>query len=131
MSTHIEQAAPRPDGTASGQMSATFARLATAAPPPDHLREMLRAALRQALRPGTADAEYREAMRRACAVARQEGIQPEHLLVALKQAWQELPETRRMLRDTRETTLSSVVTLCIEEYFSPWRARPHHNVPMR
>ena len=88
----------------------------------DSLAQLVRGTLRCALRPNAPEAEVREAMRGACSVARGEGVQPEHLLVALKQVWLEMPETRRMLPDAREITLSSLVTLCIKEYFAPWRA---------
>lgn len=97
----------------------------TAAPDvgrPESLPQLIRGTLGCALGPSVPEAEVREAMRRACAVARAEGLQPEQLLVALKQVWLEMPEARRMLPEARETTLSGLITLCIKEYFAPWRA---------
>lgn len=86
---------------------------------PESLPELIEGTLRCALRLSVSDAEVREAMRRACAVAREEGLQAERLVVALKRAWQELPEARKLLRDVREDTLFGVVTLCIKEYYAP------------
>jgi hypothetical protein len=96
-------------------------RGAAKAAQPDALREVIHGMLYCALRSGVSDIEVHESMRRACAIARQEGVQPEYLLVGLKRTWREIPEVRRMLRDARENTLSGLISLCIEEYYAPLR----------
>lgn len=50
--------------------------------------------------------------------ARRDGIRPEQLIVAVKQAWAELPEARaRRLTPADGVLLERLISLCIAEYY--------------
>jgi hypothetical protein len=53
------------------------------------------------------------------AEAREKAILPEHLLIALKDVWSNLPEVRTMPETGQQVRLlQRVVTMCIKEYYS-------------
>ena len=53
------------------------------------------------------------------AEAREKTILPEHLLIALKDVWNALPEVRAMTDAAHQIRLlQRVVTMCIKEYYS-------------
>lgn len=61
----------------------------------------------------------RAALGRLSADARARGLSPEQLLVLLKETWARMPESRSAQHHPyRDELLSSVVTLCIKEYFT-------------
>jgi hypothetical protein len=57
-------------------------------------------------------------MARLCAEARLRNLPVERLIVAIKLAWQKLPERRLHLGDVATDVLSSAVSVCIEQYFA-------------
>jgi hypothetical protein len=61
----------------------------------------------------------RDPMRELCAAARANEVQAETLILAIKDSWRRLPETRGADRLDAEVTLASVVTRCIREYYGP------------
>ena len=63
--------------------------------------------------------ELRDTLCAMAREARQKQIRAEHVLIALKEVWGELPEVR-FAHDSREQTraLQQVVTLCIREYYA-------------
>jgi hypothetical protein len=78
----------------------------------EHVR---RSALDQPLSPH----RLRRALRLLCDDARRRGVRAEQLVVAIKQAWGSLPESRWRPGDDRGTAfLQRVVTVCIEEYYA-------------
>lgn len=97
----------------------TFGRAPRRAGASPVLADTIRVALRAAVCLGPSDPEACQAMQRVCAVAQDEGLLPEQLLIALKECWQEVPEPRAIFGEARESTLSNVVTQCIELYFAP------------
>lgn len=59
-----------------------------------------------------------DASRRLSSEARREGVKPEQLIVAVKQAWAELPEARaRRLTPAHGALLERLISLCITEYY--------------
>jgi len=87
-----------------------------------HLRDladgMLRRVARAARLEEVVDRDVRELMRRTCDAARTRGVRAEHLLVLLKEAWQELPEARRVPRHNAGDVLARVITVCVHEYYT-------------
>lgn len=59
----------------------------------------------------------RDSMRRVCLLAHARDVRPERLLIMIKEAWFELPEPERILRDHSGDVLARVITLCIDEYY--------------
>lgn len=80
------------------------------------------AAARSAMRAhldGGGDGRSREAARVLCDDAHGRRQQAEQLLIALKEAWQSLPETRGAGGErTRQVTLDRFITICIEEFYA-------------
>jgi hypothetical protein len=91
--------------------------------PPPRLSEELIARLRAALISFAGNpVETTELRDTLCAIARearQKQIRAEHVLIALKEVWGELPQVR-FAHDPREQTraLQQLVTLCIREYYA-------------
>lgn len=91
--------------------------------PTSRLAEETIASLRSALLGYLADssepAALQQALVRMSAEAREKGILPEQLLVALKDVWSLLPEVRAMPDLSAQLRLQQrVVTMCIKEYYS-------------
>lgn len=92
------------------------------APQFENLRELLDIVLRRAAY--TVGSGYslssglRDSMRRVCILAHARDLRPEQLLILVKQAWFELPEPQRILRDHTGDVLARVITLCIDEYYA-------------
>ena len=90
--------------------------------PPSRLAEdtidAVRVALREYLATGSS-ALLHVALLRMASDAREKAMLPEHVLLALKEVWHDLPEVRTM-GDASEKTrlLQRVVTMCIKEYYS-------------
>ena len=79
----------------------------------------LRAALQQYLLDSSASSELQSALLSMSAEARAKTILPEHLLIALKEVWNALPEVRAMPDATLQTRLlQRIVTMCNTEYYS-------------
>jgi hypothetical protein len=58
-------------------------------------------------------------LQRVSVEAREKYIQAEHVLIALKDIWYELPQMRATANiEEQQRLLQSVVTLCIREYYS-------------
>lgn len=85
------------------------------------LRELTQEALRRSLPASqlsrARDEEVRRILRQLCVRARDANLHAEDVVILLKIAWRELPETRHAVHD-REGILARAVTLCIEEYYS-------------
>ena len=87
----------------------------------ENLRELLEIVLRRAAY--TVGSGYslssslRDSMRRVCILAHARDIRSEQLLIMIKEAWFELPEPERILRDHSGDVLARVITLCIDEYY--------------
>lgn len=60
-------------------------------------------------------------LERLCDAAHADGLRPEHVLLRLKAAWRDIPAVRRGVGDYEGLVLSRLITLCIDEYFAPWR----------
>jgi hypothetical protein len=91
--------------------------------PPSRLDDEIVAAVRDALRvylSRSPDAEgLRRALTRMSTQARERSILPEHVLVVLKDVWNQLPEVRTMPETGEQIRmLQRVVTMCIKEYYS-------------
>ena len=90
--------------------------------PPSRLAEdtidAVRVALREYLASGSS-ALLQVSLVRMASDAREKAMLPEHVLLALKEVWHDLPEVRAM-GDASEKTrlLQRVVTMCIKEYYS-------------
>lgn len=91
--------------------------------PPSRLDDDTVAAMRDALRGYLASPSdprpLQAALVRVSAEARERGMLPEQVLVALKDVWGALPEVRAMTDATSQIRLlQRVVTMCIKEYYS-------------
>jgi len=85
----------------------------------DATLEALRAALSQYLIDDTSSNQLRDVLMRVATEARERGILPEHVLIALKNVWSALPEVRNTQATTQQIRLlQRVVTMCIKEYYS-------------
>jgi len=85
----------------------------------DATLENLRAALTQYLIDESSSHQLRDVLLRVAAEAREKAILPEHLLIALKDVWSNLPEVRTMPETGQQVRLlQRVVTMCIKEYYS-------------
>ncbi|HJQ09424.1 MAG TPA: hypothetical protein VJ840_00155 [Gemmatimonadaceae bacterium] len=86
-----------------------------------NLREMLDIVLRGAVYTVTSGRSLstglRESLVRLCSLAHKREVRAEQLLVMLKDAWSELAEPERVLREHSDEVLSRVITLCIDEYY--------------
>jgi len=85
-------------------------------------RNLIRAALSDPPVGRSTPPEIRALLERLCDAAHAQGLRAEHVLLRIKAAWRDLPEVRHGLRDYDGLVLSRVITLCIDEYFAPWRA---------
>jgi hypothetical protein len=87
------------------------------------LRRLADAAVRRAAQSAAsgrmADGELRETLGRLCVAAHERGLHAEHLLILLKEAWYSLPEARRAPRTDTDDVLARVITLCVDEYYTP------------
>ena len=87
----------------------------------ENLRDLLDIVLRRAVY--TVGGGYslasglRDSMRRVCLLAHGRDVRPEQLLIMIKEAWFELPEPERILRNHSGDVLARVITLCIDEYY--------------
>ena len=91
--------------------------------PPSRLDDESIASVRLALRAYLSDASEASALQTALvaisAEARAKSMMPEQLLVALKEAWNTLPEVRAMTDSAAQVRLlQRIVTMCIKEYYS-------------
>lgn len=78
----------------------------------------LRAALARYVGDGHDSDELRGALRRAAEEAREKGIRPEHLLIALKEIWSSLPELQRAARrQGHQQLLHRLIAHCLDEYY--------------
>jgi hemoglobin-like flavoprotein len=85
----------------------------------DATLEDLRAALQRYLTDTASSHQLRDVLLRVATEAREKAILPEHLLIALKDLWNALPEVRNMSATTEQVRLlQRVVTMCIKEYYS-------------
>ncbi|MDB4892059.1 MAG: hypothetical protein JWL61_3914 [Gemmatimonadetes bacterium] len=85
----------------------------------DATLEELRVALRQYLIDGASSHQVRDVLLRVATEAHEKAILPEHLLIALKDVWNALPEVRNMSETAEQVRLlQRVVTMCIKEYYS-------------
>jgi hypothetical protein len=85
----------------------------------DATLEDLRAALRHYLIDDTSSPQLRGVLLRMATEAREKAILPEHLLIALKDLWNALPEVRNPPETAQQgQLLERVVTMCIKEYYS-------------
>ena len=92
-------------------------------PPPSRLNQdtvdAVRVALRKYLADESSSDEMRQALLRMATEAREKDILPEHVLIALKDLWNALPEVRSMSDSADQIrVLQRVVTMCIKEYYS-------------
>ena len=82
----------------------------------------LRAVLARYVNDGDDSRELRDALRRAAEEAREKGIRPEHLLVALKEIWYSLPELAEMARASRQheqqRLLQRLIAHCLDQYYA-------------
>ena len=62
---------------------------------------------------------WRYSARLMCEDARTRGVRIEELLISLKRTWPTMRGIDRLPRDESARLLSRVVTLCVEEYYSP------------
>ena len=89
--------------------------------PSDDARAALQAALGGFVRHGGRPADEEavcDVLRRLAGEAHERQLHGEHLLVAFKRVWSEMPEVRA-LRETgeRQRLLDRLVTLCIDTYY--------------
>jgi hypothetical protein len=67
----------------------------------------------------SAEPRLQQALLAMAAEAREKAILPEHVLVALKDLWNCLPEVRSMTNSAEQVRLlQRVVTMCIKEYYT-------------
>ena len=83
----------------------------------DLLGRTLRSLLAQERREDEPTGDLRLALRDICDRARNDGLRAEQLLLALKDAWRELPERRGLPRFDADAAFARVVTACINEYY--------------
>ncbi|HEV3486856.1 MAG TPA: hypothetical protein VG106_15705 [Vicinamibacterales bacterium] len=65
------------------------------------------------------DAAWRAPARLMCDDARARSLQVEELLIALKRVWASLADDERVPRVESIRLLSRLVTICVEEFYSP------------
>lgn len=116
----------RMNGRYDAPQAARDASFTTGSPAPalrDLLRESLRSILVDDHFEQSPEGTLRQALREACAHARRTDVRPEHVIVALKQAWREVPERTRVPSRDAHAILARVVTACINEYYEDSRLR--------
>ena len=84
----------------------------------DELRLAVRGFVRDGVVPAT-DAAWRAAARSMSNDARARDVQIEELIIALKRTWPGLAEAERVPREQSPGLLARVVTLCVEEFYTP------------
>ena len=57
-------------------------------------------------------------LRHVCDCAHEQGLRAEQLLIVVKAAWRELPESRETARFDEQEALAHVLTRCIEAYYT-------------
>lgn len=90
-------------------------------PPRARLTSATLARVREALvdyegAPENGEPGLQEALAALSAEARENGVPPEDVLIALKQVWNDLPDAHRTPAE-RTRALQRVVTMCIKEYY--------------
>jgi hypothetical protein len=84
-----------------------------------HLTIATHRALDFALTPASVPgSDLQAAMRELCAAARRQGMRAEELIVLFKKTWAERPELRTMPREETARLFDSVVSMCVEEFYS-------------
>jgi hypothetical protein len=86
--------------------------------------ELLRRTFRAARDDGSIDVTdpgTHDAVRSICAMARACDIRAETLILAIKAGWRQLPDFRNTTRLDAEVTLAALITMCIKEYYAPYR----------
>jgi hypothetical protein len=79
----------------------------------------LRAAFAESLSRGVHDDQLGPVLSQAAAEARSNGMQPEQLLVTLKDLWFSLPElTANTGSDVENVLLQELISRCIKEYYA-------------
>lgn len=115
--------APTRDVAMTSESSGTGATGRNAPDGTAHIRELLRATLRTALRldahGGARDGEVRRMLQQGCDAARSRNVRAEQVLILLKETWNELPEARPAPHFDTGPTLTRVISLCIKEYYAP------------
>ena len=92
------------------------------------LETLVRSALRRGLMAKYfatlgADGQLRSDLQEVCGEARRQNMRVEHLIIAFKEAWRGLPESRTLPQGSQGAEfLNRVITLCIAEYYSHERA---------
>ena len=67
------------------------------------------------------DMPWRAPVRLLCDAARARDAQVEELVITLKRAWPAIAGAEQVPRDESSRLLSRVVTMCVEEYYAPFR----------
>jgi hypothetical protein len=81
--------------------------------------ELLRASLAKSAQRGSHADDLRDVLCTAASEARAKGIQPEALLVLLKDIWHSLPDVLSAPSSQAEQALlQQVISRCIQEYYS-------------
>jgi len=90
--------------------------------PPQRLEadtvEALRSVMQLAMRRGDHGQELQEVLSRAANEAREKDIQPEQLLVIMKDLWYSLPDLRSKDTDRQIELLQELISHCITQYYS-------------
>ena len=80
---------------------------------------VLRTVLGRSAAQGNHEDELRTVLRKAAREARDKGIQPERLLVLLKDIWYSLPEVVSARSSASENALlQELISRCIQEYYA-------------
>ena len=83
------------------------------------MKELQTALAEQMRRDGDPIPELTELLKRIAREAREQNLQPEQLLIALKQVWNSLSETMRPpSADQFERVRQNLVTVCIKAYYA-------------
>jgi len=79
----------------------------------------LRAALARSAANGDHGDELKDLLARAATEARRNGVQPEQLLVALKDVWYSIPNlSAHSANDVQTRLLQQLIARCIQEYYA-------------
>lgn len=80
----------------------------------------LRAAFVESIHLGRHANGIHEALARAAREARDKGIEPERLLITVKDVWYAVPRSPRTTpTDLEHSLLQELITRCIQEYYAP------------
>ena len=81
--------------------------------------DRLRAVLSRYLTDGTDEGPVCEALGALALEAKERKLYAEHMLIAFKRVWNEMPEVMSISSDShRKETLSRLVKLCIDSYYT-------------